>query len=320
MERLPLRESAALALSLLAACTPGSCEGAGDRLPASERQPVTDESPAPVRAARDDLPLATPATEVTLRRGAIRVHNHALVGTWPAEALEAARGAGPEGAMDWPRLDTTLEAPTADGSRFPSLEAVLVRARRAEASATGSGSGAGVYNFRVDADVPMVDLQRVMFSASMAGYGAPRLLFDADGEERMMPWPRAPNDARLTEAQIAELLAAAGQPVEPAPSAPTTPPAPPGARLELDDERARAYVGDRLQAPGCERDAAEGTQMTFDGDAPVDALVRCLARLATRVEGRRLVLRADGELPFGRVAPLLQHAAADFEQVSVPVD
>ena len=58
MERLPLRESVALALSLLAACTPGSCEGSGDRLPASERQPVTDESPAPVRAARDDLPLA----------------------------------------------------------------------------------------------------------------------------------------------------------------------------------------------------------------------------------------------------------------------
>ncbi|MEC7523667.1 MAG: hypothetical protein VYE22_27540 [Myxococcota bacterium] len=311
MERLPL----ILALSLFGSCAPGSCGGADARTPALGDAPPAEAPPAPVRAALDDLAPATPATEVHVRAEAIRVRNHALVGTWPEPALAAARASAPEGAVDWPRLDETLEAPTAGPTRLPQLEPILSRARRAEASASGSGSGAGVYNLRVDGDVPFAQVQRVLLSASMAGYGAPRLILEGEDGDRMMPWPPAPSEGRLSEDEIAELLAAAGAPAETPAEAPPAPP--PTARLELEEERVRAWIGETLQAPGCERDAAEALTLTFDGDAPAEALSRCVARLAARAPRSRLTLAVAPELPFARVAPVLQHGAARFDAVAL---
>jgi hypothetical protein len=337
-----------------------------------------------------NLAPATPATEVTVRTGLVEVDNHALIATWPAEALARARAAAPPDAADWPRLSIRLEAPGVDGRRIPALQHAFETARRAERAGSGAGSGARVYNLRVASDVPFATVERVLYSASLAGYGAPRLLLRAGGAERMMPWPRAeaPGASAPTAAEIEAALAtlrapsagagpppdeppqpsvppgtsassgsAAGSdtpvgadpsarsgsadtanaadtadtadtedtadtadtadtedPADTEPSEDTAEPAPRRARLELGEERVRAYLGDALQAPGCARDADDAA-FTFTGDARIEALARCLRHLRERGDGGALTLEVSRALPFGRLAPVLQHAARELDGV-----
>ncbi|HJL18707.1 MAG TPA: hypothetical protein RMH99_23800 [Sandaracinaceae bacterium LLY-WYZ-13_1] len=329
----------------LSACT-CEAEPAPSLAPASPDEPAARSSadPAWPPAVVADLPPATPATEVTVRPGALEVRNHALVATWPADALARARADGPAQTTDWPRVTMTLEDPSAEGRTIPGLRDALETARRAERASTGSGSGAGVYNLRVAEAVPFERVERVLYTASLAGYGAPRLLLRAGRAEHMMPWPRAPEASREGPSEAA--IRAAFEALEAGADVPTgrngpaaegasddgettdegsdegeetagEVPAPRTPRLILEPDRVRAWLGDALQAPRCRRDAEPGASLTLTGEAPADAVDRCLASLRERGEGDVLTVEVAPRLPFGRLAPVLQHAARRFEGVRV---
>jgi hypothetical protein len=343
------------ALLLLSACDCSPDEPLPTREPqpaeAAPAEPTPDEWPT---AQVPDLPPATPATVVTVRSARIDVDNHDLVATWPAPAVERARGEAPAGRADWPRLSIRLDEPSADGSQIPALSDALETARRAERASTGAGSGAGVYNLRVANDVPYETVERVLYTASLAGYRAPRLLLRAGRGERMMPWPRgAPRSADApTEEEIAAALESvregagaetpalgdapgpereargteADEPRAPAADAPGTQPGsgddlepeapePRDPRLDLAAESISGYLGDALQAPRCERDAEADTELTLTADADVEAIGRCLRRLRERGEGDALTLTVLRTLPFGRVVTVLQRATRVFESV-----
>lgn len=328
-------------LPLGVACTCGSEESSDADRPRIARSSVAgpaDEAwPASVLAG---LPPATPATVVTVHTTAIDVDNRELVATWPASALErASREVPRQETLDWPRIARRLEQPPTDGARIPALQEALDLARRAERASSGAGSGGGVYNLRVASDVPFERVERVLYTASLTGYGVPRLLLRAGSEERMLPWPRGSalvQDALSEdeiEAALAPLRERAAQRDPAASRAPGTAEAararaenevagrPSDAtssarhpRVELGSDLVRAYLGDALQAPGCAGDA-EGQEFTFTGDADLEAMARCFRRLHDRAEHDTLTLEVPRDAPFGRLAPLLQHATHIFSGV-----
>jgi hypothetical protein len=322
-DRAPALPVPLLAVLLAAACT---CEpGLAPRADTAP-EPPAPEPPAPEVAPPDenaatwpddlvrDLEAASVATTVIVERARVRVDNTALVETWPASELERARRAAPAGSPEWPRVSETLEDPAADGESIPALLDALGRARDAQRAGTGAGGG-GAFNLRVASDVPFATVQHVMYTAGLASFGPPRLVFASSAGDRTMPWPNGRGSGPSAQ-QIAQLFRAAGDPSGEVQG--ETPPAPPrAARLVLRAERVEAYLGPRLQAPGCAADASEGIGLTLLPDAPIDALARCLMALRGRVDDPLLTLVVEPDLPFGRVAPALVLASARFARVRV---
>lgn len=271
----------ALFVALAPACTPVSCE-APPAEPASAPSIREGEWP---RAAVADLALATPATELVLRRDRATVTNAALVATWPAAALERARASTPAGDAEWPRVEASVDAPTAHEASIPGLAELLVRARSAERAASEGGTGAGAFNLRVASDVPFVLVERALFTAARAGYVEPRIVLSAGEVDRMLPWPAAPPRAGLTREQIEGALRG-----EPLPVATSAEP-----RATLD---ARS-----LALEGCE----------LDGALDLLAIERCAARTGSPI----IALEVDRDTRFDRVAAVLQALARSFDSVRV---
>lgn len=264
----------ASALVFTSGCGLASCEvDRTDELPRAAVPSRADDYDWPV-ALVPELPPATPATRVTVRVDGVEVSNHELVGTWPASALERARADAPAGEPDWPRIAETVG--DRDGETWiRALGSILVRTRRAERAATGSGTGAGVFNLRVESAVPIAELERVLYAAGQAGYGAPRVLLQRGSTEAMLAWPTARPRATVTRAQIEAALTAPGL-LELAPSREP--------RIEMTRDAVR--VGDE----------------TVSG--PVEAAA--LERLVSELDAGPVVLAVSPDVPFLRVAMALQ--------------
>jgi hypothetical protein len=265
-----------LALWLLTpGCAPLSCEP-----PPTASPPTTEVREEPGRwpeALSDTLPLATPATTVTLRAEHVEVSNLDLVGTWPAAALARARAEARAEDAAWPRLQATLSTPAVEGMRLPALQPLLARARRAERAATGTGSGAGTFLLRVEREVPISEVERVLYTAAQAGYGTPRIVLERGGREHVLEWPTAPARRAPTREELEAALARPEALADPVASEP---------RLELT------------------RDA-----LRRDG-RPAEASVEAasIERLLAGADGPVTLVVAPG-VPFSRVTAVLQHLA-----------
>lgn len=258
---------------LLSALLASGCAVSCEPPPAARREPAEPPASAAVwpEAVVQDLPLATPATRVTLRADSIAVSNEELVASWPAAALEQARTESGAEPANWPRIDVTLASPAVDRLRIPALETELSRARRAERAATGSGTGAGTFDLQVERAVPMAEVQRVLYTAAQAGYGTPRIVLTDGTQERVLPWPPAPPRRAPSREEIAAALAS-----------PETLTAPPSSELRLELTADRLSLGQDELA--FERAALE---RRIEADGPVTLSVAL-------------------DVPFARVATVLQ--------------
>lgn len=261
---------------------------------------------------RDGLPASVPATRLELRADGMHLANAELIASWPADALERAR----EGASDpdWPTLDIRLPTPSEQTGELPGLRRAFERARQAERSATGAGRGAGTYNLRVAEDVPYRALQRVLFTGAMAGYGPPRVLLGSDSGPRYLAWPPSlPRNAPTPE-QIAALVR--GQPLPDDPDA-LPPPERPATVVLRADGTGLVQLAGATQRAGCAEPSDEPDPVTFLADVPPEAIRRCLDALRPRTDENALTLAIDGEVRFGQLSPVLQHAAEVFETVRI---
>lgn len=194
---------------LLAGCT---C--AVEPTPAAPR--AAPESPPPEwPPALVDLEPQPPATRVTLLGQRMEVDNGAMIDMWRADAVARAE-ADPDPAWPaWPRIHASIEDPTVEGNTFVALLEVLRTARRAERASTGSGSGAGAYDLRVATVVAYGNFERVLYTASRAGYGTPRIVLGEDDALARFNWPRAAPSVAPSEAEIRAGLEAIARNEEP---------------------------------------------------------------------------------------------------------
>ncbi len=303
-----------LAAMWLAGCSADGCAGPPrpvlPDLPASSHGLVFEDSyPA---AVVDALPAASPATTVELRPAGIDVTNTDLLDSWPAAALQRARGASSE--PGWPRVEVSLPFPSDETGEIPALRAALTQTREAERSATGAGQGAGTYNLRVAAAVPFSALQRVLFTSTMAGYGPPRVLLESEEGPRLLAWPASlPRNAPTPE-QIAALVRGAPLPEDPNALAPPERPA----RVILrSDGSLLVQLAEATQTAGCEAAAEVADPVTVLPSAPPSAIGGCLDALHPRTDEDALTLSIDGEVPFSQLSPVLQHATRVFDRVRI---
>lgn len=274
----------ALAALLVAGCTcsheaPAAAPPSGDEPAGAQRT----EWPEP---ALDDLAERPPATRVTVTPDRVVVDNAALVGTWPAAAVERARAEGDSHHPRWPVLHAVTPS-TAD----PALREALADARRAERSATGAGSGAAVVDLRVSEAVRFEDYERLLLEVSRAGYRAPRVLL---GRERLVAfdWPRARPTVAPSQQQIRDAMRALAAGDEPDLSAGGSA----DARLVMADRALR-----RGDAALCE-------------DVTPATVARCL----NEHDVERVTLDVEASAPFGRVLPWVQRLSV-VDSVTVRV-
>ncbi len=287
MDRLLLT---ALLASLLAGC---SCERAPEPPPEPVRvaEPTT---PWP-RALVPDLEPATPATEVTVRPDWVDLDNADLIATWPALELERAEAAARAGRPGWPRLSGSVTELEGDPIAIAPLRELLETARQAERAGTGAGTGAGAFNLRVASDVPFELVERVLYTASQAGYSSPRLLLDLDDGRRVLPWPSAPPRQAPTREQIEAALQGHQAPGESEVEAAAP-------RATLDSDRITVATG-------------EQTHCTFQGAVNARRIQRCVGQ--AREAGDTLSLSVASTTPFGRVAPVLQALTRVFPHIRI---
>lgn len=273
---------------LLTLCVLGGCTCSVDPAPARSHAPSEPEPPgATWIEALVALEPGPAATRVTVRPGRIDVSNADLIASWPASAVARAE-ASPEPAYpSWPRLAIELDDPTPSDRTLASLLEALAAARRAERASTGAGSGAGVYDLRVAAAVPFGDFERVLYTGSRAGYGAPRILLGEDGALARFDWPHAPSGEAPTEDEIRaalEAVARSEEPSLPAPEARWT-------HVRLESRRA-------VMTPSC------------DGLDDPAAVARC-------VRGHDVSLSVERAAPLGDVMPWVQHLSSTCASLRV---
>ncbi len=223
--------------------------------------------------------------------------NHALVATWPPEDLARAAAEAPAGEDDWPRLSgsvTDLDDASLDIAR---LEELLSTARRAERASTGAGTGAGAFNLRVARDVPYALVERVLYSAARAGYGAPRILLEARDGPRMLAWPTAPPRSAPTREEIEAIVRGA------------------------TDGQAQADVADEphaiLAASGIQLLDGERLACGLEGVIDAHRLERCASEVQRTTGRDTLTLRVAPEARFGRVVSALQPLARAFPHIRI---
>ncbi len=285
-----------------------ACEcGASDRPRERAAEETAPEAPAPPGDPDPTLALAAagPATVVSLRAGALLVDNQALLDSWPPAARRTAEAADPGDVPGWPRLERRL-AHVSEGRAVPELVDTLRLARRIEASATGASSGAGVYHLRIGDEVPFVEVERVLYSASLAGYGRPRLRLAREGGERELPWPESPRaDPAAVQAALEAFASGAPVPEPPAPAV--------TARVRLRANGVDVLVGATRQAAGCLDEAPPDARRTYPPTVDAAIVTRCLDALG---DGP-WALEIDAALPFGRVEPLLARMAVSGRPIRV---
>lgn len=299
MDGVLLRLSLALLL-FLSGC---SCEHepeSFDEAPFID-EPAIEQDPGPwPRALVADLAPATPATLVTVHRDRIEVENHALVATWPAADIARTRTDAPPDALDWPRIAGSVADLDGAEMRIAPLHELLATARRAERAASGAGHGAGVFNLRVASDVPFALVERVLYTAAQAGYGAPRVLLEAGGTERMLPWPSAPPRDAPTREEIEAALRAVERGT--APVGHEVDDASPESRATLDAERLELRAGDEVVC-------------AIEGPLEIRAVERCEARVDAEQRSALTVVVAP-DLSFSRLTSALQ-TLSGFAQIRV---
>jgi hypothetical protein len=295
------RAAITFALSLaavgIAGCECASAEHASVRFRAAEPS-APDPEALPV-ATRDDLPAATPALTITIHRDTVAVDNRALVESWPSRERERARAGRPrstaeagENGTEWPIVRGSAALPDPAALRIDALATLLSRAAAVERAREGSSAAPIAYSIRAAARTPWRRIVQVMITAGATGWAEPRLLLrDASGTEvaLAMPLAREPTGAPLTIAipSSRDILA----------SIATTPLAVGcGSIYEvaIDSVPARAGAIDR------------------------DALSRCLD--AARGAGPAIhgaTLAADGTIPFGELAPVLEAMRARYPAVEI---
>lgn len=293
MDRVLLRASSILALLVLSGC---SCERAPQPARVVPDPPAEPEWP---RAIDPDLPHATPATDVTVRRDRVDVDNAALVATWPADELSRARTEAPAGISDWPRVSFSVTSLGGELEIAP-LREHLATARRAERAGTGAGTGAGAFDLRVASDVPYELVERVLYSAAGAGYGAPRVVLDADDGARMLAWPSARPGPAPSRDEIEAALRAVVEGRAPLDTSATAN----EPRAELSRERIELRMGHTVAC-------------TLDRASQATELEPCARDLAHASGSETIALAVARDLAFARVIEAMQRLARAFPQLRV---
>lgn len=233
-------------------------------------------------AAVIELGARPPATRITVRPADVEVDNRALVATWPEAARARARAAG------GPTIEA--RAPIADEA---ALDDRLRTARGLERAASGAGSGAGLCDLRVASDVPFSAFERVLLAAGRAGYHTPRVLLGEDDALVAFEWPRVESAGGPSQREIVDALAA----IERGEAPTLADPGASDARLRLDASGASLFVGpDRRCA-----------------DLRLETVEACVRGLVAP----RVTVEVAAALPFGEVAPWVQHASLATDQLGV---
>lgn len=193
-----------------------SCDGEAPTL-APHASIAAPEPAEPVEhlptASRTDLPAASPAITITVRRDEFLVSNRAVVETWPGPERTAVGRTRALGDADYPVVDREIDD-ASDALTIPGLRAAMVdvaaveSARAAIVHAEGSPTAFAV---RADADVHFGRVLAAVFAAAMVGLNQPRLvLASASGERELrltLPDTAGDPDDPAVAAAVAQALA-----------------------------------------------------------------------------------------------------------------